>query len=63
MYFKNHYCYVLHRFYPGFLHSAFLCKYQLDYIASGALNLIDFLLGENALFYFMEVSSTMPQGS
>ena len=48
----NHY-YVLHRYYPGFLHSTFLCKYQLDYIVSGAINLVDFLLGENALFYFM----------
>ena len=44
------------RYYPGFMQSPFLCKYQLDYIASGAMGLMDFLLEDNALFYFMEVS-------
>lgn len=42
------------RYYPGFLHSSYLCKYQLDYIGSGALSLVDFLLGENALSFFIE---------
>lgn len=43
------------RFYPGFLSSHELCKYQYEYISSGELCLLDFLLSENALFYFMEV--------
>lgn len=51
------YMHVPHRYYPGFLQSAFLCKYQLDYIASGTLSLLDFLLGDHTLFYFMEVSN------
>lgn len=42
------------RYYPGFLRSSSLCKFQLEYISSGQLQLLDFLLGENALFYFME---------
>ncbi|XP_064391555.1 A-kinase anchor protein 10, mitochondrial-like [Halichondria panicea] len=42
------------RYYPEFLRSAHLCRYQLEYISSGQLGLLDFLLADNALFYFME---------
>ena len=41
---------------PQFQHSSFLCKYQLEYISTGRLQLFDFLLGNNVLLsYFMEV--------
>lgn len=40
---------------PQFQHSSFLCKYQLEYISTGRLQLFDFLLGNNVLLsYFME---------
>lgn len=44
------------RYYPKFLRSSILCKFQLEYISSGKLKLLDFILGDNTLFYFMEVS-------
>ena len=41
---------------PQFQQSSFLCKYQLEYISTGRLQLFDFLLGNNVLLsYFMEV--------
>lgn len=46
------YCF---RYYPKFLQSSTLCKFQLEYISSGELKLLDFLLGDTTLFYFMEV--------
>ncbi|KAL5477283.1 hypothetical protein EMCRGX_G024056 [Ephydatia muelleri] len=40
---------------PQFQQSSFLCKYQLEYISTGRLQLFDFLLGNNVLLsYFME---------
>lgn len=59
----NHVTVAVFRYYPEFLRSSFLCKYQLEYITSGKLKLLDFLLGENALFYFMEVSVSQVTGS
>lgn len=44
------------RYYPEFLGTPLACRYQLEYIAGGELRLMDFLLGQNTLFYFMEVS-------
>lgn len=51
IYKKHHYS----RYYPKFLQSPTLCKFQLEYISSGDLKLLDFLLGDTTLFYFMEV--------
>lgn len=47
--------YIQLRYYPKFLRSSQFCEYQLELIASGKLILLDILLGDNALFHFMEV--------
>ena len=46
---------VVCRYYPEFLRSSYLCKYQLELVSSGRLCLLDFLLGGDSLVLFMEV--------
>ena len=46
---------VICRYYPEFLRSPYLCKYQLELVSSGRLCLLDFLIGGDSLVLFMEV--------
>jgi A-kinase anchor protein 10 len=45
---------IENQYYPEFLRSPHLCKYQLELVSSGKLCLLDFLLGGDSLVLFME---------
>lgn len=46
-----------YRYFPAFLASPFYCKHQIDILTSGKVFLSDILYNQNAMFYFMEVST------